>query len=91
MQVVRSRYFVSCVLFLVLVNQVVKAQEEPLCVENSPERRGGSGAASWKRNRCQPISRNPHFGRLTVLIAGSVLKLELAQQASRSMPMALGG
>ena len=61
MQVVRSRYFVPCVLFLVLVNQVVKAQEEPLCVENSPERRGGVGCSIVEKKPLPADFKEPAF------------------------------
>jgi quercetin dioxygenase-like cupin family protein len=40
-----GKCLVAAVLLLILVNRTTQAQEEPMCVENSPERRGEIGCS----------------------------------------------
>src|SRR6266550_2845778 len=40
MKICSTRCLVAAMLFLIVTTRSVSAQEEPLCVENSPERRG---------------------------------------------------
>lgn len=85
-----QRLLTATILLFGLV-AVGSPQEEPLCVEDSPERRGETGAASSQGYPCRQISGSLPSGILSCLITKHPLNPLSAPQALLSRPMVPGG
>ena len=59
MRTIRAREFV--VFVVLLLTGITRAQEEPVCIENSPERRGEIGCSIVEKKRLPPTLKEPAF------------------------------
>jgi quercetin dioxygenase-like cupin family protein len=73
MKICSTRCLVAATLFLIVTTRSVSAQEEPLCVENSPERRGEIG--------CSIIENKPLAGNLKEPLFWHIDRFETGERA----------
>src|SRR6266853_6064872 len=73
MKIGSMRCLVAAMLFLIVTTRSVSAQEEPLCVENSPERRGEIG--------CSIIENKPLPGNLKQPLFWHIDRFETGERA----------
>ncbi len=73
MKICSTRCLVAATLFLIVTTKSVSVQEEPLCVENSPERRGEIG--------CSIIENKPLAGNLKEPLFWHIDRFETGERA----------
>jgi hypothetical protein len=91
MKLFTRRHLTLVALSLVFVSWQLRAQEEPLCVENSPERRGEIECSIIDTKLLPADLKEPVFWHIDRFKSGDLARAAVGLQALLSRRMELGG
>jgi hypothetical protein len=91
MRLLRQGHKVLALLAVMLASLPVRAQEEPLCVENSPERRGEIGCNVTETKLLPPDLKEPVFWHIDRFENGDLARRAISPTSIAFEAHGLGG